>query len=38
VVRSPKDRTVLGEVMIRDLMLAYNDALLEARALERGDA
>lgn len=38
VVRSPKDSTVLGEVMIRDLMLAYNDALLEARALERGDA
>jgi len=38
VVRSPKDRTVLGEVMIRDLMLAYNDALLEARARERGDA
>jgi CIC family chloride channel protein len=38
VVRSTKDRTVLGEVMMRDLMLAYNDALLEARALERGDA
>jgi CIC family chloride channel protein len=38
VVRSPQDRTVVGEVMLRDLMLAYNDALLEARALERGDA
>ena len=38
VVRSPKDRTVLGEVMIRDLMVAHNEALLEARALERGDA
>jgi CIC family chloride channel protein len=38
VVRSPRDRTVLGEVMMRDLMVAYNEALLEARALERGDA
>lgn len=38
VVRGPKDRTVVGEVHQRDLMLAYNEALLEARALERGDA
>ncbi len=38
VVRGPRDRTVVGEVHWRDLMLAYQEALLEARALERGDA
>ena len=38
VVRSREDPTVLGEVRQRDLMLAHNRALLEARSLERGEA
>ncbi|MGF1476667.1 MAG: chloride channel protein [Geminicoccaceae bacterium] len=37
VVRSKDDMTVIGEVRQRDLLLAYNRALLEARARERGE-
>ncbi len=37
VVKSREDPTVLGEVRQQDLVLAYNRALLEARAVERGE-
>jgi hypothetical protein len=38
VVNNGTDRRVIGEVRLSDLVLAYNRALLEARAAERGES
>jgi CIC family chloride channel protein len=38
VVDNGTDRRVIGEVRHSDLVLAYNQALLEARAAERGES
>ena len=38
VVNNGTDRKVIGEVRHSDLVLAYNQALLEARAAERGES
>jgi CIC family chloride channel protein len=38
VVNNGTDRKVIGEVRHSDLVLAYNRALLEARAAERGES
>jgi chloride channel protein, CIC family len=38
VVNNGTERKVVGEVRHSDLVLAYNQALLEARAAERGDS
>ena len=38
VVNNNTDRKVIGEVRHSDLVMAYNRALLEARAEERGDS
>jgi CIC family chloride channel protein len=38
VVNNGTDRKVIGEVRHNDLVLAYNKALLEARAAERGES
>jgi CIC family chloride channel protein len=38
VINNGTDRKVIGEVRHSDLVLAYNHALLEARAAERGES
>jgi chloride channel protein, CIC family len=38
VVDNPQDMRVIGEVRYQDLVLAYNRALLAARAAERGES
>ena len=38
MVNNNTDRKVIGEVRRSDLVLAYNHALLEARAAERGES
>jgi hypothetical protein len=38
VVDNRKDLKVIGEVRYQDLVLAYNRALLAARAAERGES
>jgi len=38
VVDNRQDRKVIGEVRYQDLVLAYNRALLAARAAERGES
>jgi CBS domain-containing protein len=38
VVDNGRDMRVIGEVRYQDLVLAYNRALLAARAAERGES